>query len=273
MRIYLNRAAAIVVGKYGGQGKRLQGTRITFDLSKSLSSSLNNAKVSVFNLAPDTRALLETRGTAITLQAGYGEAIDTLFAGEVLKATTRYDPPNWVSEVDCVDGLNALRSAVLYQTFPEGMPRRAVISALVNRLVSKGVSRGVIEETSVLFAPLSSPLTVSGSIRNILDRLAFEWGFTWSIQDGVFEIRDVGKLRPGWRLVPLISPKSGLIGSPERTEEGLHIRCLLTPAIYPGQRFKLESSIKGIFQAIKVNHRGDTHGGDWTTDIICKEAQ
>lgn len=86
--------------------------------------------------------------------------------------------------------------------------------------------------------------------------------------------------------VIIINQNSGMIGSPERTDTGVNVKNLLLPDLKLGRRFEIKSinekinignlffrkipPIKnaGVYRIDKINHKGDTHGNDWTTQIF-----
>ena len=81
-----------------------------------------------------------------------------------------------------------------------------------------------------------------------------------------------------------LGPQTGLIGSPLQTEYGISCSCLLNPRLKINSLFHLDNKkienyrytpgqpvrpldTEGIYRVIKLTHRGDTRGDDWTTEI------
>jgi hypothetical protein len=81
-----------------------------------------------------------------------------------------------------------------------------------------------------------------------------------------------------------VSPKNGLIGVPEQTQEGVTFRTLLDPRIKLMTMVKIDNSYirqmrqeigqypalldqDGQYQAYKVCHIGDTRGQEWYTEV------
>jgi hypothetical protein len=133
-----------------------------------------------------------------------------------------------------------------------------------------------------------------GLVRDELREWAENNDVLWSIQDGKLTLIPMTSYIPGE--VPVISPNNGLVGVPEQTQGGLSVRVLLNPSLKIGQRVKLDSTVnqapisldvnsqaKNIFQGTNVaklnadglyyvmeaNHRGDTRGEEWYTDLTC----
>lgn len=62
--------------------------------------------------------------------------------------------------------------------------------------------------------------------------------------------------------------KSREIISSTNEQDGWRIRSLLLPSLVPADRVKLSSrSVEGVFTIKDVRHFGDTHGGDWITEL------
>jgi hypothetical protein len=265
-----NRRASIVIGQYGGTGVRLDDLRISFSITKSMKSSANEASITVYNMAKQSRDLLNAKSVAVQLAAGYGDNVSVIFDGQVIKSSVRRERPMWVTNIDGGDGIVPLSTGRLSRTFVEGESRTSVVNALVNSMGT--VALGVNESTA-LRRSLSAPLTFAGSARRSLDTLARQWGFSWSVQDGAAEFVDKGKKGRNTSAAPLLNQSTGLIGTPEWTEDGLVVQSLLNVRIRPGRPVKLESqTASGIFQVERVVFSGDTHGDDWTSTATMQEA-
>src|SRR5258706_12959850 len=96
--------------------------------------------------------------------------------------------------------------------------------------------------------------------------------YTWSIQYQSLQV-----LLPGGSVggeIPVFSPSTGLIGSPEmgspekKGKPALVKFKALVRATKPGARVKLESErYDGVVLVKKANFDGDTRGGDWYVTI------
>jgi hypothetical protein len=95
----------------------------------------------------------------------------------------------------------------------------------------------------------------------------------------------------------LITPATGLIGTPEQTQNGLKLRVLLNPAIKIGRVIQLQSTdinqlrysldyhatgsnrilqqgtnklnADGVYYVMRADHTGDSRGTPWYTDLTC----
>jgi hypothetical protein len=112
-----------------------------------------------------------------------------------------------------------------------------------------------------------------GNALQELDKLIAPRGYLVSIQSG--ELRSSPRTGPrrkkrssfAGRERDFASPEHG---SPDRNglPSVLKVRSLLLAQLEPGDPFILKSAdLNGSFRAEKVSHTGDTHGGEWTTEI------
>ena len=56
-----NRKAVVTMGPKGGQGVRIEGLRVAFDITKTNKKSANNAKIMNNNLNERNKSLLKTK--------------------------------------------------------------------------------------------------------------------------------------------------------------------------------------------------------------------
>lgn len=249
----------------------ISGLRIGFKIIKDTQPQPNSVEISIYNLSKESQAALEEKGARIILVAGYAEQVSQIASADVRIAQSVKLGVDWVTKIEAGDGDRAFRFARVQDSWAPGTPVSAVINKAVGAMMlDPGNAFARAKEISAQFT--------SGYVQNAkasteLTTLLEPHGMTWSIQDGRIEI-----LRPNESLpeeAPLISPTTGLIGSPEMGTPAkpgargvLKVRTLLQPRIRPGQRFQLQSqSRSGVFVAQKVTHAGDTFGNDWFTDI------
>jgi hypothetical protein len=75
-----------------------------------------------------------------------------------------------------------------------------------------------------------------------------------------------------------------LVGTPEQTNEGIKVKCLLNPLILIGGKLKIDEQFSaassengalvkidadGIYRVLGVSMSGDTRGTDWYSSIVC----
>lgn len=266
----LGRKYRLIFGKPGAQGKTITGLDITFDVEKTTEAKPNTATVTVYNLSQESRAALEEPGTLITLEAGYEGQMGIIFVGNDLIVQTVKQGVDFVTTIKSKDGGEQVAETSVELDVAEGEE----IEATVRKIVSKfDQITGRTSEFSQL-PKKKSPRSYSlmKPAKEALTELLAPEEFQWSIQNGEFRV--VHKDKASTETIFILGPRSGLIGSPEKTRfkllgeekdtEGISFTCLLNPEVTPLRRVQLNAaSIKGMYKVTKVVYRGDYRGSDW----------
>lgn len=263
---YWIRTARLTFGTAGKAGIRTDGLRLAFRIERTHRSSANSAEITIYNGAKSTREAAVAKNAVVALEAGYQDQTFGLFEGTVDTAEVRLERPDWIIKLQCRDGALGMQTSRLFTTFPAGTAKLTVVQTLCSALQLASIGA---QEVGMLAGGITAPLVVSGSVRQALDQCATDWGFWWSIQDGLVEIREPYGRGTNWKLAPKLTATSGLIGSPEKTDEGWRLRTLLDGRLRPGERCQVESrTLTGVVQIKAVTHSGDTHGSEWQTEAI-----
>jgi hypothetical protein len=241
--------------------------RVTFDITRSLDWHSNQATISVYNLARSTRDQFN-RGQSVSLIAGYRDNSDLIFSGVVTFCQTLRSGPDWITTLECGDGAAAFGQYVR-QSYSAGAPLTVVVGAIATAM-------GLVlapEATALLSGKVTrGKLVQSGLAPIALQTLLSSYGLQWSIQSGILQVLPTDGSTA--ETVVLLSPQTGLIGTPERNEtdrrnrQTVTAKSLLQGAIKPGRRVVLQSAtINGTFTADDVQHRGDSRADTWETEV------
>jgi hypothetical protein len=260
------RIASVTIGPPGGIGRTWSDLRITFSVERNSRSKPNQATVTLYDLDPISRSIVETTGAFVTLLAGYGVIPGLIFRGDISKrgVIVSRSGPNRTVKIEAGDGELAWTSARLDTSFGPGTPNSTILAAI---LVAMGLGIG----PGVPLPPVvyGSGVTFFGLANLALLRITSDAGVMFSIQDGLLVLLD--PLSTTTETAALLSPATGLIGAPTATKNGINARSLLDPQMRPGRFISLLSeTYQGFYKAVKVKHVGDTHGSDWTTSIEAK---
>jgi hypothetical protein len=112
---------------------------------------------------------------------------------------------------------------------------------------------------------------LQGSAWEVLKRQATSANLDVDIQGGKLVVTPRG--RPLDTTAIVLSPSTGLVGSPQKGAKGtLKARALIVPGLLPKRKVDIRSSlISGLYQIGKVKYIGDTFGNDWYVDLECRE--
>lgn len=249
---------------------QIEELRVQFRVTKTLTKHPNTAEITVTNLAEKTRAQMQAKGSRVILSAGYVGSLAQIFSGDARNIDHTRQGTDWESKLECGDGERAYRFAHVSESFRGPVPVATVVRKLVEGL---GIDAGNLSETLASVAGhFVSGYAAHGRASVELDKVLAGQGFTWSIQDGRFQL--LRSAEDTTKRVVVLGPDSGLVGSPELgtpEKKGkppvLKVRSLLQAEIAPGAQLQLEAEHhKGRFKILKVDHTGDTAGTDWYTD-------
>lgn len=279
----------LVVADQAGNGLDLSGLRVKFAIKKSDAQTPNSAEIRVYNLAEETANRIRREFTRVTLQAGYESNFGVVFDGNIKQIRIgRENGTDSYLDIAAGDGDDAYNYAVVNTTLAAGATQRDQINASSAALSSRGVGDGFIDSTPP--AKLPRGKVMYGMARNYLRQSAEASEASWSVQDGKLQLVKLTGVLPNQAVV--LNSKTGLVGTPEQTNDGIKARCLLNPNLKIGGKVqineddvaqaKIENTDKnnpvnkpaaiekdGFYRLLVVEHSGDTRGNDWYSDLVC----
>lgn len=248
---------------------RVFRTRLNFNIVFDGSSNANKASIKIYNLSQDSRTFLEQKNIIAFLNVGYesGE-LSNLFFGDVDDKNgvhTERSGPDIITTLEVGDAEKALRFALVKVGLAPGATNRQIIQEAIKQL---NVSISQIE--TIPLRKFQNGFSYLGPAKDLLDNELKKVNLTWSIQNG--ELLIIGPNKTDQQSAVLISPKTGLISYPTKTQDKIIFKSLLIPSIRPGRAVRLESKIfkDGSGANIKVDKatfNGDTHQGAWHVDV------
>jgi hypothetical protein len=256
----------------------LSGLDAAFQVTRTLKPEPNTCEVRVYNLGRALRRELATKAKAglyVTISAGYQNRLSQLFRGDLRDAFSVREDTGWVTTISSGDGEKARRNARIRRAFPRGTKVDVVLRALAESLgVGLGNSTRALMEPRKLTHGSSefvSGTVVHGNSAAQLTELLRSVGMEWSIQDGELQVLDKGRALETEAIV--LSPETGLVGSPEPGHKGtVKATARLIPGLQPGARVLIESSeVRGLFRIERVDFAGDTSQDDWIANLEGKE--
>lgn len=243
---YLRKCTLLVLA--GDQALDLSEMHIRFETKQEDEESPNNARIRVYNLARETVARIQGEYTRVVLQAGYENAnFGVIFDGTIKQFVVgREDNKSTYLDILAADGDQAYNFATINKSLAAGSTPQQRIAALIEAMGPKGVGAGdvivpdtggVLPRGKVLFGLARAGLRAQ--VQNV--------GATWSIQNGKINVVPLDGYLPGDAVV--LTSRTGLIGRPEQTQQGVYARCLINPRITVGGLVRIDNqSINETFQ-------------------------
>jgi hypothetical protein len=236
---------------------------VDFDIQRDILSSCNAAKIRVYNLSEKIRNQIyhdmydyDNLTKSIELKAGYGSSLPTVCKGNISSAWSAREGVNFITQMESFDGWDAVVNSYTDMSFPASMPKQAVIESLVTSLASEGIGRGHIgtfsgnltrgNSSSLSTMQLLQELTSGGSPSGVF----IDNNNIHCLKDDECYLGEIAE----------IDSSSGLIGTPIRSEKGLHFDMVFEPRLSIGQLIALNSStgkiFNGKYKVVSVHHRG-----------------
>lgn len=272
-----NKSSAIVLSSSGLDTE----LRIVFTVSKNLMAMgmPNTLQVSFYNLASATKQFLSKKSSAFLLEAGYKEGgvpLQTVATAGISSVISKREKEDIVTTIFGYDGQAGLAASVSSKAYQGVTQLKQIVADLADDIEGVEVSdAGLLIDESIMTGSKGRVLT--GRTSTLLQKLAREFGFSWSINNGIFKaVQDT--FTSGDLFV--ISSKAGnLINVSPRIDNivqrvvSVEINSIFDPRINAGDLVRVESEAtplaNGTYQVTNVTHVGDTHSDAWNTNITC----
>jgi hypothetical protein len=271
----------------------LSPLRITFQTKQADKETPSYVNIRVFNLSDSTSQLIQNEGQTVQLQAGYQDGnYGIIFSGQVIQIKRgRANQTDTYLDIMAGDGDFALNQTVFNQSLKAGWTDKDVLSAAQIALKANGVTNGPDAMLTTTSRPRGRVLY--GMVRDTLREICANQGMTYSVQNGQLTLIPLLGFLPGEAVV--CNSQTGMIGLPEQTQNGIKVQMLLNAQLSIGSKLQInqasiqqltqpaqiEASAKfstvtpgvakgdGTYRIYVIEHKGDTRGNDWYSDITC----
>lgn len=263
--------------------------RVRFRVEQNNRSTPNVCNIYINNLKDETANGIRTEYKRITLSAGYRDSERMIFKGEILQVRVgRENVVDKYLHILATSGERARNAAVVNKALAAGHTYRDRVDAAVAAMAPYGITVGHIAELPT--KKFARGFAFFGPAKDLLRQVCEGAGASWSIQNDRFQLEKNDRAIPGGTIV--LNSKTGLVGLPVQTIQGIEGQCLLNPLLVPGGLVKIdERSVQqaalspaygqaaqneifpsiaadGVYKALVVNHEGDTRGQQFYTDFI-----
>jgi len=293
-RLYL-RNFKLVVSDNAGNGYDLSELRVLFKIDKKDNQTPANCMFSIYNVSNDTRnRFIRGEFTKVFLEAGYGDNSSTIFTGNIKdKRVGSENSVDTFVEVLAGDGDVGLNFSLINTTLAAGSRPADHIDACYSALSGYGIDKGQIDSPDSYELPRGK--TMFGSTKSHLRKIGFANQMSLTVQDSALQgLKHSSSLK---QEAVVLNTKTGLVGSPVLTAEGVNVKMLLNPQLKIGSILQIESSLiqrealqqqdtevngntesngshatlasNGIYRVIALEHVGDNRGNDWYTTVVC----
>lgn len=286
-----DRVCNLYVSDKVGNAVDLSGLRIKFSIKRSDATTPNVADIVVYNLSDETVAKLSNTKefTRVVLQAGYTANFGVIFQGNIKQLIRgRESGQDTFINILAGDGERAYNYSIVNSTLAAGSTQNDQVTHILNAMGEKGVSKGYVGDINSTKLPRGK--VMYGESKKFLRKIAQTSSQTISIQDEALSILPKKSYTPGDAVV--LTAKTGMIGTPQQTVDGIMVKSLLNPMYkIAGRVFLNNKSIEkyklnlnvvgsaanipasidadGYYYILAAEHEGDTRGQPWYSSLTC----
>lgn len=270
-------------------GIDLSELRCKFVVKRSDTMTPNVADIRVYNLEEKTALRIKNEFKRVILQAGYEGNYGVIFQGNIKQVIIgRESATDTFIDIVAGDGDRAYNFSIVNTTIAGGGTQADQVNAAIGAMSQKGVTAGHLGDMPKEVLPRGK--VMYGNAKNYLRDVAQTSNKSWSIQDEKVTFVSKKSYLPGERVV--LTSKTGMIGTPQQTNEGVNVKCLLNPMIKIASRIEIDNAsiqnlkinltvpnsaanipapltADGVYYVLVVEHQGDTRGVDWYSSLVC----
>lgn len=281
------RQLSVVVGN-ANEAFDFSDLHCKFQVKNADVQTLKSADLTIYNLSSDTaNRIFQKEFTTVQISAGYPGNMGMIFTGQIAMVRDgKESATDTFVNIQAQDGDQAFNQGRSNFTLQKGYTPNDIYNRLLQDMAQFGITAGF--KPTFTGNPSVDAFSCYGMTRNQLRNFANAQKCRWSIENGQLNFLPINAVYPGQ--VPLITPASGLIGTPEQTLGGIIVKCLLNPNIRAGGQINLGNSPinqltstnanqnvvsvpslagAGAYKALQVIHDGDNRGNVWYTTNLC----
>jgi hypothetical protein len=280
------RACSLVIGDASGNAIDLSAFRVKFVIKQALIQTPKHADITVYNLRRETALQIQKEFTTVELHAGYEGGSGLIFRGSVIQVRIgRENATDSYLHILATHHDAAYNFAVSARTLGAGWTQADAHAGIASDFASRGVAVGSAPSLSATPAPRGK--VCFGQTRDLARQFAEANGAHWNIDNDQLQVCRVDQALPD--PVFVLTSKTGLIGLPAMTIDGVVARSLLRSEIRAGARVQIDNAsiqdvsispsidfvnvfpskaADDVYKIYYVTHTGDTRGQPWYTDMV-----
>jgi hypothetical protein len=294
-------------------GIDLSQMHISFSVYAPDAQTPKTAIIRVFNLSDgatspngkpsqNTAGRIQNEFSRVVLQAGYEHGpFGVIFDGTIKQVRRgRLNATDTYVDIYAADGDLGINFATVNTTLAaQANTPRGRASQLAQAFEPYGVKldpntfdpKHPLRATGGII-PLPRGKVMFGMASDHARQLAADQNMTWHVENGVLKFVPFNSYLPGEIVV--LTSRTGLIGVPEATQDGVKIISLLNPKVRVGSRVQIDNQLlnqtkvvepgfpsyssvsffadeskDGVYRVLVIEHVGDTRGRPWYTNLTC----
>lgn len=243
----------------------IEGLNVSFVVNAHRRRTPNDGEFVIYNLGGDKRSLIEQEAKYLEFYAGYASSpLGRIFTGFVDRSSSLLKGPTWMTTMKAVDSGESKQYTLssVSETFAAGTPVVSLFKKFAEILNMPMVSD--YAQTEKLLASE----TYTGPLRNALDEVSRDYGYSWSIQHGTLEIIKQGD-PPIKDSAAINLSVDNILDVPEVTNRGARIKTLVLPNLIPSRIITVPPNIQSsVGRKTKKAYKEQGLGGTYIADSI-----
>lgn len=271
---------------------------VRYRVLQSDEESPNTADIRLYNLKEETVNTLIEGGeySRVILQAGYESSYGIIFDGTIKQFRTgKENSTDRYLDILAAVGDEEYNFAVVSTTVAAGSTSHGRITEISKHV---GVGTDIIHPTKATGGVLPRGKVLWGMARDLYRKEARLIRYSWSLKDGKVVMIPLKGYRDNE--VVVLTSQTGLIGSPDQTDQGIVIKCLTNPLLdigclvqidnksinkttqqeksklpagqdpynsRAGLYFPADLSADGYYKLYVVEHFGDSRGNEFYSNL------
>ena len=254
---------------------------IKFRVRREATATPAEGEINIYNLNQSNETRIKERGRRVTLLAGYGDAMETIFDGDVRRIERYREGQDRITRVHVGGNVQKITRAVFNKSYEGEVAVRQIITDAVETLdLDLGPLDLIPEdliETNFSYR--------AGKTWDLIKYLLQPHGIRGYEDDGVVRFSRLMMTADDRPEGITISEQTGMIGTPTTTDDGISVKTLLDHRLKIDTRIQIESSVldqgasgdlinnradeqdSGLWKVVEVTHAGDNREGEFTTSV------
>ena len=246
--------------------------KISVNISKSIASVEDTCTIQIYNLSEDTRNAFR-RGLSVNIFAGEeGMEKELVYKGGITRSLTLKNGPNIITNITCLTAQGGILMAKTAKSYSEGVNIKDIVTELAG-----GIEGVTIDPTNIDIDGTTgyAGFTFIGQTKDALNNLAKQYGFSWSINDGIFRAKKDGKFTSSniilsdANVLRKVSPRTD---GPWSLQEGVDILARYMPNVGPWKRIQvisgLNKKMSGTYSCHQIEYALDPKSNEWDMHIV-----
>lgn len=215
--------------------------RCTFNIVKTIQMEPNVSVVEIYNLNVQTENSIMMNGKRVTVEAGYeGTQFGLIFDGDIIQCiNSRSDGTTTKLTIIALDSDRVINFEIANFSIMRGQTQRSIVDHMTSK-AENPIQLGSIS-SRLKGQELPRGKVFFGKASDYLRQIAKSNDMQFYMDDGTLNLVSMGDLPEGE--IFELSPKSGLIGTPDQTDYGISGKCLLNPQIKLNSLIHVDNSL------------------------------